>query len=136
MAINNRGDVVGFANAAEGEGFSAEAFLWTKHTGRMKPLGTLGRAFSQALGVNWRGQVVCVYFDTPQDVRAFVWDEDEGMRDLTRLAPDFSGVLVDALYINERGQITGEAFDRETGEVRAFVATPVPVRRSAALGGS
>jgi probable HAF family extracellular repeat protein len=54
MAINERGDVIGFANAsaAAGGGFDAHAFLLPRSHG-MRDLGTLpGDTFSEALGVN------------------------------------------------------------------------------------
>ena len=128
-AINERGDVVGFSNPPgddNGE-FMAHAFLWTRHDG-MQDLGTLpGDLFSQANGINARGQIVGVSFGGSDGLRAFLRENgDDEMTDLnTRVAPGFSGILLDARDINEQGQITGSAFDAATGETRAFVATPV-----------
>jgi probable HAF family extracellular repeat protein len=133
--INNRSDVVGFSNPPPGpdddEGdFIAHAFLWTKEDG-MRDLGTLsGDSFSQAQGINDRGEVVGVSSGGPDGVRAFLWvkGKDDELVDLNTLAPDFGGVLLDARDINEQGQITGSATDPATGETRAFVATPVAPR--------
>ena len=52
MAINQQGDVVGFANASEADGgnFNPRAFLWTKEP-RIRLLGALpGDVTSQAPG--------------------------------------------------------------------------------------
>lgn len=128
-AINDRGDVVGFSNPPgddEGE-FIAHAFLWTQEGG-MKDLGTLpGHELSQANGINARRQIVGISFNNATDARAFLHEGDveEEMIDLNTLARDFDGILLDARDINERGQITGSAIDPETGETRAFIATPV-----------
>jgi probable HAF family extracellular repeat protein len=131
-AINDRGDVVGFSNPPPGPedddgDFIAHAFLWTRQDG-MQDLETLpGDSFSQANGINARGQIVGVSFGGPDGFRAFLFEDgDEEMTDLNSLvAPGFSGVLLDARDINEQGQITGSAFDASTGETRPFVATPV-----------
>lgn len=40
------------------------------------------------------------------------------------MVPGYTGVLLDARYINDRGVITGSAL-AHTGEVVPFVATPV-----------
>ena len=57
MAINNKGEVVGFSDlSGDGSGTpNFHAFLWTKSSG-MKDLGTLpGDAYSEALGINRSG---------------------------------------------------------------------------------
>ena len=130
MAINERGDVVGFSNprgAGDPEGdFIAHAFLWTKHSEKAQDLGTLpGDAFSEAFGINSRGQVVGVSFGGPNGAHAFVW-QDGVMTDLNTLVGTvFLDVLVSAQDINDAGQITGRVRDHITGETLAFVATPV-----------
>ena len=48
------------------------------------------------------------------------------MKDLnTLVAPGYAGVLTTAKDINNRGEITGRAFDPATGERPAFLAVPV-----------
>jgi probable HAF family extracellular repeat protein len=56
---------------------------------------------------------------------AWLW-KDGVMTELNTLIPSDSPLfLVEALGINDRGQITGYAFDTSTGEAPAFLATPV-----------
>jgi uncharacterized membrane protein len=62
--------------------------------------------------------------DAAGSCRAFLW-ENGVMKDLnTLVAPGSASVLTTAQDINERGEITGRAFDPETGESPAFLATP------------
>lgn len=125
-AINQRGDVAGFAAlpSDDVDNPPLRAFLWTRRGG-LQNLGVLpGDVSSQANGLNDRGQVVGVSCDADGNCRGFLW-EDGVMRDLnTLVAPGFSGLLTNAQDINDRGVITGRAFDPETGERPTFVATP------------
>jgi probable HAF family extracellular repeat protein len=126
MAINERGDVVGFANAsaAAGGGFDAHAFLWTRRHG-MRDLGTLpGDAFSQALGINDRREIVGTSCDADFNCRAVVWREGVITNLNTLVEPGYDGTLVSANDVNESGRITGQALDRATGALVAFVAQP------------
>jgi probable HAF family extracellular repeat protein len=126
MAINERGDVIGFANAsaAAGGGFDAHAFLWTHRHG-MRDLGTLpGDTFSQALGINDRREIVGTSCDADFNCRAVVW-RDGVITDLkTLVEPGYDGTLVSANDVNESGRITGQALDPATGALVAFVAQP------------
>ena len=56
--------------------------------------------------------------------RAFIWQNGAlaNLNDLVDIAPD---VLVSAQDINDAGQITGRVRDGVTGEILAFVATPI-----------
>jgi probable HAF family extracellular repeat protein len=126
MAINERGDVVGFANAsaAAGGGFDAHAFLWTRRHG-MRDLGTLpGDAFSQALGINDRREIFGTSCDADFNCRAVVWREGVITNLNTLVEPGYDGTLVSANDVNESGRITGQALDRATGALVAFVAQP------------
>lgn len=70
--------------------------------------------------------MVGVSCDAAGNCRAFLW-EDGVMRDLnTLVAPGYNGILTTAQDINDRGVITGRAFDPATGERPAFQAAPVP----------
>lgn len=127
-AINQRGDVVGFASQPgdDPDNPRLHAFLWTRRDG-IRDLGTLpGDVTSQAHGINERRQVVGVSCDAAGNCRAFLW-EDGVMKDLnTLVAPGYTGILTTAQDINNRGVITGRAFDPVTGEHPAFQATPIP----------
>ena len=127
-SINNRGEVVGFSDLPgdnNGKHINFHAFLWTRQTG-MQDLGALpGDTISEALGINEQGQVVgesCTD-NTFSNCRAFLW-QDGVKTDLNRLAPPGSPFLIFANDINDRGEITGEAFIPSTGEAPAFLAVP------------
>jgi probable HAF family extracellular repeat protein len=76
--INNRGQVVGVANDANG---LDHAFLF--EDGVMTDLGTLpgGSEFSQATGINDRGQVVGYSFTASGSDRAALWTSDHRQSD-------------------------------------------------------
>jgi probable HAF family extracellular repeat protein len=115
--INDAGQVVGSAQTADGY---FHAFLWD---GAMHDLGTLD-GWCTAYGINDAGQVVG-YADTTPDLRlrAFLWDQDHGMRDLNGLIPPDSGwELALARDINEAGWIVGYGYIG--GETHAFLAMP------------
>lgn len=127
MAINQRGDIVGFASQPgdDPDDPQLRAFLWTRRGG-IQNLGTLpGDVYSEAHGINDRGQVVGISCDAGGNCRAFFW-QDGVMKDLNALvAPGSTGALTTAQDINDRGEITGRAFDPVTGERPAFLAVPV-----------
>jgi probable HAF family extracellular repeat protein len=129
MDINAAGDVVGFSNppgAGDPEGeFIAHAFRWTYGAAEAEDLGALdGDLFSEAFALNGHGQVVGVSFGGASGSRAFLWQDGAltNLNDLVDIAPD---VLQSAQDINDAGQITGRVRDGVTGEVFAFVATPI-----------
>lgn len=128
--INNQGQIVGFANQSgdliNGQlAFKFHAFLWTKDRG-MRDLGALpGDAISEALGINEAGQVVGVSYGAGfSHPRAFLW-QDGVMMDLNSLIPAGSNLTLQvAGDINDRGEITGTAFDNNTRTSPAFLAIP------------
>jgi uncharacterized membrane protein len=102
------------------------AVLWGN--GNITDLGTLpqGGYESEANSVNSRGQVVGATTNLvpdansmvqanfvlwnlayPYQSRAFIWDQDKGMRDLGTLG---SGTDAEATMINERGQVMGHSY--------------------------
>jgi probable HAF family extracellular repeat protein len=129
MDINAAGDVVGFSNPAgagdpEGE-FIARAFHWSYGAASADDLHALeGDLFSEAFALNNHGQVVGVSFGGANGSRAFLWQNGTlaNLNDLVDIAPD---VLLSAQDLNDAGQITGRVRDGVTGEVFAFVATPI-----------
>jgi len=129
MDINTQGDVVGFSNPDEpGDevgNFISRAFLWINGATKAEDLKALpGDFFSQAFAINSQGQVVGVSFGGPNGARAFLYENGvlTNLNDLVDIAPD---VLLSAQDINDAGQITGRVRDNVTGEVLAFVATPI-----------
>lgn len=133
-AINERGDVVGFSNIAgagdpDGD-FLSHAFYWRNGSATAMDLGVLDDdPFSQATGINARGQVVGVSHGGAHGVRAFVWEKEvmTNLNDLVDLGPD--EVFEFAHDINDRGQIAGRILNTATGERVAIVATPKWRRR-------
>jgi probable HAF family extracellular repeat protein len=127
MAINQRGDVVGFANASEADGgnFNPRAFLWTRSQGIRNLHALPGDVTSQATGINeWR-QIVGQSCDAGDNCRGFLWQNGE-MTDLQDLViGDYDDVITTANDIDDLGRITGQAFDPDTGQFFAFLATPV-----------
>lgn len=133
MAINRRGDIVGFSDLpgdVSGGVLTANfhAFLWTKETGRMTDLGVLpGDSLSEALDINDEGQIVGVSLPS---FRAFIYENNK-MWDLNSLiAHDSPLFLIGANGINDRGEITGEACIVVDGgcplgnNIPAFLALP------------
>lgn len=127
MAINQQGDIVGFAGQPgdDPDNPQLHAFLWTRQD-RIQDLGALpGDVYSEAHGINERRQVVGISCDAAGSCRAFLW-QNGVMTDLnTLVAPGYTDVLTTAQDINDLGEITGRAFDPDTGERPAFLATPI-----------
>src|SRR5437762_7320013 len=130
-AINQRGDVVGFAgDPAFVEGDVLHAFMWTREDGirQLKPLPhrTPPHVDSEAYGINEARQVVGVSCDADQvDCRAVIWDHGNTPTDLNDLKGGYSAVLALAKDINNKGEITGRAIDPSTGVLTAYLAVPV-----------
>ena len=130
-AINQHGDIVGFAgDPAFVEGDVLHAFMWTREDG-LRPLKPLkGRTpqhvDSEAYGINEARQVVGVSCDADQvDCRAVIWDHGNTPTDLNDLKGGYSAFLASAKDINDKGEITGRAFDPTTGALIAYLAVPV-----------
>ena len=130
-AINQRGDVVGFAgDPAFVEGDILHAFMWTREDGirHLKPLQgrTPKHVDSEAYGINEARQVVGVSCDADfVDCRAVVWSNGNIPTDLNGLKGSYSALLESAKDINDNGEITGRAADPNTGVRTAYLAVPV-----------
>jgi probable HAF family extracellular repeat protein len=130
-AINQRGDVVGFAgDPAFVEGDILHAFIWTRHDGIRPLLPLPGRVpehvDSEAYGINELRQVVGVSCDANfVDCRAVVWDHGAYPTDLNDLKGGYSAFLALAKDINDKGEITGRAVNPSTGALIAYLAVPV-----------
>lgn len=132
MDINNRGEVVGFANLLPDVYVDGQlqqnpiAFLWTKEGGIIK-LGMLeGDTNSIAYGINNQGQIVGQSFGGPEGSQAFIYESGK-MTALGPYLPTGSALtLLLAQGINDLGEITGEALDNTTGTAPAFLLVPAP----------
>ena len=125
-AINERGDVVGFAgDPSDPTGNITHAFLWTRDHG-MQLLSTASDDNSTATGINAQRQVVGYFVAANGALHGFVWDRSNGLRDLNGPMTDYSGVVALADDINDAGAITGRsATDPATGVRSALLLTPV-----------
>jgi probable HAF family extracellular repeat protein len=130
-AINQRGDVVGFAgDPAFVEGDIVHAFMWTREDG-IRPLKPLPRRTpkhvdSEAYGINEARQIVGVSCDADfVDCRAVIWNHGNTPTDLNELKGGSSAQLESAKDINNLGEITGRAVD-STGVRTAYLAVPTP----------
>ena len=117
-AINDAGQVVGFAETASGD---TDAFLYTN--GTMNDLGTLGGTIdSYPSSINDAGQVVGQSQTASKTDLAFLYTNG-AMTDLNNLLPPDSGwTPTDAAAINDAGQIVGTGV--HNGEVHAFLLNP------------
>ena len=123
FAINQSEQVVG-ASDIPGDKFQ-HAFLW--QGGVITDLGTLpGDVASAAIGINNSAQATGVSIDAAGNLRAFLW-QNGVMTDLNSLIPPNSPLyLMHGCGINSRGQIVGFALQISSGELHAYLATPMP----------
>jgi probable HAF family extracellular repeat protein len=135
LAINNLGHVAGESSHPSG----GRAFL---HNGtQMINLGTLtGYAHSRATGMNDLGDVVGVAHNNELGLAPFVYSGGvmQNLRDL--VAPDPNFELLDALDINNAGQIVGYGqFDPDGAagplapQFRGYLLNPIPEPAGAAI---
>jgi probable HAF family extracellular repeat protein len=116
--VNDKGQVAGCISFSAGSNIIQHAALWSDNVPR--DLGTIpGFQFSQALGINNAGQVVGRSDDPQQGTHAFIWDADNGMRDLNSLIPPNLGLkLTQAVAIDNSGEIIA------TDQSRTFLLKP------------
>jgi probable HAF family extracellular repeat protein len=129
FAVNNRDQVVGQSDLP---GDTAHhAFLWEQ--GVMTDLGTLpGIASSLATSINNQGQVVGFSDDGNGNTVALLW-QNGTMTDLNTLIPaDSPWFLLEALGINNLGQIVCSTFNTSTGEMHGVVLAPAHSSESSA----
>jgi len=124
MDINQVGNVTGFSDLA---GDSVDhpnfnAFFWSKKSGLLNLHTLPGDSIAEGLGINNLDQVVGVSYPS---AHGFIWQKGKDLVDLNSLvSPDSPYVVVAAQEINDRGVITGQAQDKNTGAYVSFEATP------------
>ena len=118
--INDAGQVVGTADLADR---THHAFAWRK--AKMTDLGTLnGDPCSVALAINSQGQIGGASTSCREYLHAFLWENGGPMVDLNSLvSPPSSLTITFVTYINDRGEIAGNAF-LPTGEEHAVLLIP------------
>ena len=123
-AINERGDVAGFAgDPSDPSGGITHAFIWTREGG-MQLLSSAPDDNSTATGINeWR-QVSGYFVAADGALHGFVWTAESGMRDLNDLKQaGYANTITLATDINDFGVVSGRATDASGGR-HAFVAVP------------
>jgi pimeloyl-ACP methyl ester carboxylesterase len=118
VKINNAGQIIGygFLNGAE------KAFFWDGT--QVHSLGNKNE--TQVYGLNNAGHVAGSR--ASQNVfgwKAFVWDEDDGIQDLSI---DNGWLLVRAKDINDRGAIVADGYNSNSGLQRAWILTPKNIK--------
>jgi probable HAF family extracellular repeat protein len=120
--INDAGEIVGFSGIQNDQ--FLHAVLWNPE---IVDLGTVdGDPCSLALSINSSGQIVGGTLDcsTGVSLHAFLWENGGPMVDLNTLIPPGSNLqLNQAVSINDRGEITGEAIT-SNGDNHGFLLIP------------
>jgi probable HAF family extracellular repeat protein len=122
--MNNRGQVVGASDLAGDSVF--HGFVWSQSTGMQDIPPLSGDTYSVALGINDAGEVGGVSIDATFTIlRAFVVVDGVPTDLNTLISPDSPLQLQTACGINSRGEITGLAVEKSTGQYRGYLAIPV-----------
>jgi uncharacterized membrane protein len=140
--INNKGEIVGYSSGTDEFGnFISRACLWGSNglielKSMIPAVDSRFIDYGVAYGVNDSTVVVGMQFvrrevDTQfvDEPRAFIWDAQNGMRDLNALTsiPEGSGwVLAAATAINNNGEIVGYGYANGSSNVSAFLLIPPP----------
>jgi probable HAF family extracellular repeat protein len=105
LRLNDAGDVVGRSDLTGSQ--THDGFLWRK--GPLTDLGTLqGDPCSRANWINEERQIVGNSSDCTNPLHALLWEDGGSPIDLNTLIPPNSSLqLVNAVDINERGEIAG-----------------------------
>ena len=122
--INNRGQVVGTSDLAGDAVF--HGFVWSQSTGIRDVPPLSGDTYSVALAINDAGKVGGVSIDASfTTLRAFVVVDGVPTDLNTLLSADSPLQLQTVCGINSRGEITGLAVEKSTGQYRGYLAIPV-----------
>jgi probable HAF family extracellular repeat protein/YD repeat-containing protein len=100
-AINNRDQVIGFSNTANGEN---HAFYW--EIGAMTDIGTFGGNYSSATAINEKGDITGSAGDISNKGRPYIW-KNGAKTDLGTLGGDSATTRA----INNHGWIVGQSYN-------------------------
>jgi probable HAF family extracellular repeat protein len=122
--MNNRGQVVGASDLAGDAVF--HGFVWSQSTGMQDIPPLPGDNYSVALAINDPGVVTGVSLDATFTIlRAFVVVNGLPTDLNSLISADSPLKLQTACGINARGEITGLAVDKSTGQYRGYLLIPV-----------
>jgi probable HAF family extracellular repeat protein len=122
--MNNRGQVVGASDLAGDAVF--HGFVWSQSIGMQDISPLPGDTYSVALAINDPGVVTGVSLDATFTIlRAFVVVDGVPTDLNTLIPPDSPLQLQTACGINSRGEITGLAVEKSTGQYRGYLLIPV-----------
>ena len=121
-AVNEAGEVVGYADLAPGAATLTDAFLWKK--GKMTDLGTLaGHCFSGAGAINAKTQITGASFPCDgSPAHAFLWENGGPMVDLNDLVSGADATLTGS-FINDRGEMSAGGV-LANGDLHIFLLIP------------
>jgi len=126
-AINDNGWIVG--GASPSGDYLIGGFLW-----RAGVKTNLGKLYAASVcdvpfSINSKGQIVGESGDCDQGGRAWIWENGGPMADLNTLVPPGSNLyLVEAQFINDRGEIAGRGV-LPNGDNHAFLLIPRKVEK-------
>lgn len=122
--MNNGGQVVGASDLAGDAVF--HGFVWSRETGMRDVPPLQGDTYSVALAISDTGEVGGVSIDaTFTTLRAFVVVDGVPTDLNTLISADSPLQLQTACGINSRGEITGLAVEKSTGQYRGYLLLPV-----------
>jgi probable HAF family extracellular repeat protein len=123
VSINNRTEIIGGSPAPDG--MNTIGFVWTADTG-LTALGPLDSDTSALpSSINNSGLITGASCDSDGNCRGALWEKGT-VTDLNALVPEDSSIfIVFPNWMNDVGEIVGFGVDKNTGDTRAFLASPV-----------
>ena len=125
VAINNRGQVVGFVNLPDDQdgGINPIGFIWSKEHPIQKLNPLPDDTNSVGFDINDKGQVVGQSIGAASS--AVLWQDGQIIDLNMAIQANSSLSLQLAQGINDSGEITGTALDTTTNQLVGFLAVPV-----------